>query len=340
MQQAKRKTWPVAMMASIAVLVAGGIAAVSITGYMQRSAAPTSTIQENPSGLKEIPLSNAVVFRDTRDFQDYGKVGWVELADLPGTRTMTSLSCDRVYRTGGMLSCLSVNRGMNTTYDSQVYSVGGQLLATGSLPGEPSRTRVSPTGMVGVTSFITGESYEQVGFSTKTTISAPGGKDYGNLQDFTLLVDGKTLTAEDRNVWGVSFAKDANTFYATAASGKQTWLMRGSLSDRTLTAVSENAECPSISPNGKFIAYKKKRADSVPVHWDIAVQDLSQGTETLYPLETSFDDQLEWLDSETLLFGQARADSPGDADIFSLTLQNDSKPRLFLEHAFSPSIQR
>ncbi len=194
--------------------------------------------------------------------------------------------------------------------------------------------------MVGVTAFITGESYEQVGFSTRTTIATPGGKDYGNLQDFTIKIGDQVLTAEDRNVWGVTFAKDGNTFYATAASGKQTWLMRGSLAERTMVAVGENAECPSISPNGKLIAYKKRRADSQPAHWDIAVLDIAKGTEQIYPLESGFDDQLEWLDSSTLLFGQPRTDNPGDADIFSMKLEAGASPQLFIEHAWSPSVQR
>lgn len=329
-----------AILLTIAVLSAAGLAIASFTGFAQRTNAPMQSSAPLPEGLSSIPLENVVVFRDTKATDNYGKVAWIPLADLQGARTNTGLSCDRVYRTGGMLSCLSVNRGMNTTYEADIYSVGGQRLASTPLPGEPSRTRVSATGMVGVTAFITGESYENVGFSTQTTIKSPGGKDLGNIQDFTLKIGDKTLTAEDRNLWGVTFAKDGNTFYATAASGKQTWLMQGSLTDKTMTALSENAECPSISPNGKLIAYKKRRADSQPAHWDIAVQDLAKGTEQLYPLESGFDDQLEWLDSSTLLFGQPRADNPGDADIYSIELKSGAVPELFLEHAWSPSVQR
>ncbi|GAA1497361.1 hypothetical protein [Paeniglutamicibacter kerguelensis] len=107
-----------------------------------------------------------------------------------------------------------------------------------------------------------------------------------------------------------------------------------------MVAVVENAECPSVSPNGKLIAYKKRRADSQPAHWDIAVLDIAKGTEQIYPLESGFDDQLEWLDSSTLLFGQPRTDNPGDANIVSLKLETGASPQLFIEHAWSPSIQR
>ncbi|MFJ6417800.1 hypothetical protein [Paeniglutamicibacter sp. NPDC091659] len=338
---AKRKqSLVLAVLVLTAVFAAVALAVTAFAGFAQRNQEPAAAAQEIPAGIVQIPLVDAVVFRDTRATGDYGKVAWVPLDGPRGQRTTTGLSCDRVYRTGGMLSCLSVTRGMDTSYGSAAYGIGGQRLAAGTLPGEPSRTRVSATGMVGVTAFITGESYEQVGFSTRTTIATPGGKDYGNLQDFTIKIGDQVLTAEDRNVWGVTFAKDGNTFYATAASGKQTWLMRGSLADRTMVAVGENAECPSISPNGKLIAYKKRRADSQPAHWDIAVLDIAKGTEQIYPLESGFDDQLEWLDSSTLLFGQPRTDNPGDADIFSMKLEAGASPQLFIEHAWSPSVQR
>lgn len=327
-------------MVLVAVLTAAGFAVNSFMGFRERTQSPAVAAQQNPEGIAQIPLENAVVFRDTRDSSDYGKVAWVPLDAPDGERTTTRLSCDRVYRTGGMLSCLSVQRGMNSSYDSTVYSIGGHLLAQRPLPGEPSRTRVSATGMVGTTAFITGESYEFVGFSTQTTIAAPGGTDYGNLQDFGIFVGDHKITAEDRNVWGVTFAKDAKTFYATAASGKQTWLMHGSLTEKTMRAVVENAECPSLSPDGKLIAYKKRRADSVPAHWDIAVYDVAKRTEQLYPLDSGFDDQLEWQDQDTLIFGQPREEAPGDADIFSLDLVPGALPKLFIEHAWSPSVQR
>lgn len=327
-------------MVLIAVLAAAGFALTSSMGRKNSAQSAALGAPEYIEGIARIPLEGAVVFRNTRDTQDYGEVAWVSLAAPQSERTGTGLACDRVYRTGGMISCLSSERGMSTRYDSTVYSIGGQVLAQRPLPGEPSRTRVSATGMVGTTAFITGESYEFVGFSTQTTIATPGGTDYGNLQDFGIFVGDQEITGADRNVWGVTFAKDAKTFYATAATGKQTWLMRGTLADRTLHAVVENAECPSISPDGRLIAYKKRRVDSVPAHWDIAVYDIAKQTEQLYPLESGFDDQLEWLDSNTLLFGQPREESPGDADIFSLDLATGSSPKMFIEHAWSPSVQR
>ncbi|MFP3570759.1 hypothetical protein, partial [Paraburkholderia sp. SIMBA_030] len=86
-------------------------------------------------------------------------------------------------------------------------------------------------------------------------------------EDFALLVNGSRLQPEDRNIWGVTFVPgQADTFYATAASAGRIWLVRGSLSGRTLTAVHDNVECPSISPDGTRIAYKKNVGGSQTPH--------------------------------------------------------------------------
>ncbi len=154
-----------------------------------------------------------------------------------------------------------------------------------------------------------------------------------------MLINGSELTAVDRNVWGVTFASD-DAFFATVASGGKTWLVSGSLQDKTLTSVVENAECPSISPDGTRVAFKKRRAGVGAVHWDIAVLDLASGDETQIPLERSMDDQIEWLDNDTMLFGEPREGAVGDSDILSLSPVANAKPRLFIEHAWSPSVER
>jgi hypothetical protein len=50
--------------------------------------------------------------------------------------------------------------------------------------------------------------------------------------------------------------------FATAASRGETWLVQGSLAARELRTTRENAECPSVSPDGRRIAYKY-RIDNV-----------------------------------------------------------------------------
>lgn len=76
------------------------------------------------------------------------------------------------------------------------------------------------------------------------------------------------------------------------------------------------------------------------VHWDVAVLDLASGDRAVIELERSIDDQLEWLDEDTLLYGLPREDAGWDADVYSLDAQAGAEPEVFIEHAWSPAVVR
>lgn len=322
----------------VTALALGGAGAYALSAYLAYQHRVSGPSQADVAVV--LPQGPHVLFRNTAAGTGYGMVASVPLADPAGPRSLTDMPCDRVYRAAGTLSCMRTVRGVPTRFEEQVYDAAGARLGAWPLAGIPSRTRVSADGLVATTAFVTGHSYAGDAFSTETVIRSADGRDLGNLEDFTASVDDRELTAVDRNVWGVTFAADAQTFYATVASGGQTWLMRGSLSDRTLRAVASNAECPSLSPDGRHIAYKKRRGATMPVHWDIAVLDLATHKEQLIRLPNGLDDQLEWLDDRTLLFGQPRPNAVGDSDVWRLDAAAGSTPELFIEHAWSPSVQR
>jgi hypothetical protein len=238
--------------------------------------------------------------------------------------------------------CLHTDSGATTSFRATLFGAAGQKLKSWPLPGVPSRTRISAdSSLVAQTSFVTGESYGTARFSTETTISAVNGVDYGELDEFTLLVNGSRVTATDRNFWGVTFAADDNTFFATAASGGHTWLVRGNLRARTLVAIADGAECPSLSPDGTKIAYKKEiSTDPAIKHWTLAVLDFASGVETRLPITPSVDDQAEWLDRSTLLYGLANPAAPGDSTVYSIPVDGKTGPAVFRAHAWSPSVVR
>jgi hypothetical protein len=280
-----------------------------------------------------------IVFRHTGLDQDYGVVAEVPLSDPSGPRTFTDTSCDRVYATQDVTSCLVTERGVVTKYHLDELDADGKLLQRDDLPGTPSRTRLSPDGsLVSTTTFVSGHSYMQVGFSTATEIREVGGQSLGNLEKFQLVLDGRDVEPKDRNVWGVTFVDD-QTFYATVGTGGKTYLVRGDLQARTLTSVRENAECPSISPDGTHVAYKVAH-DGDP-HWTFAVLDIATGEQTDLTGEMrGVDDQAEWLDDDTLLYGMPRADEPGVTDVWALDTEADAKPQLLIEQAWSPAVVR
>lgn len=335
---AQKRTIAVVLAGAAVLGAAGGYGIIAWAGSQERR---TGTSAVPAVNTDTVAAGDRVVFRNTASGDGYGLVASVDLADPDGERAVTSLACDRVYATAAQQMCLHIDRGIVTTFAATLRDADGTELRSWPLPGIPSRTRVSADStLVATTAFVTGESYGTVAFSTQTTISTTDGTDYGNLEEFTLLVDGSRITAADRNLWGVTFAADGRSFYATAASAHRTWLVQGDLTTRTLTAVRESAECPSLSPDGSHIAYKKAVPGTATPTWSIAVLNLATGAETALPEPGNVDDQVEWLDASTLLYGLARPDVVGDSDIWSIAIDGTSEPRLFIPHAWSPSVVR
>lgn len=282
-----------------------------------------------------------IMFRNTAAGAGYGHVAGVPLDDPEAARSLLGVACDRLDATTDEIACLRTVRGIAPSFVALVLDPSGAEQASWPLAGIPSRTRISGDGtLVATTSFVTGHSYATVGFSTETVIRGADGSDHGNLEDFALTIEGAPFTAIDRNFWGVTFADDT-VFYATAASGGRMWLVRGDLAARTLTSIAEGVECPSLSPDGTRIAFKHTASGSgSTVHWQPAILDLATGAVELLPEKRSIDDQIEWLDDDTILYGMPREATPGDSDVWSLAVDGSAEPTVFLEHAWSPAVVR
>ena len=333
------------LVAVIGVLLLGGAALYAVSAFTaasraesQPSAVQTRAPEQQDSLFGDDPR---VVFRNTAIGEGYGLVASVPLDDPTGARTVSDEACDRVYSTQQYLMCLRIDRGVVTTFSADLLNAAGGVQQTWPLPGVPSRTRISADArQVAFSAFITGHSYGTGGFTIGTQISQIGGADSGTLEGFALSVDGEAVTAADRNIWGVTFTQDPNVFYATAASGGRTWLVRGDSAARTLTAVRDAVECPSVSPDGRHLAYKKVVSTAPVTTWTVAVVDLATNDEVVLPESRNVDDQVEWLDDDTVLYGLERADSPGDTDVWSAPSDGSGPATLYIEHAWSPSVVR
>ncbi|MBK4348506.1 hypothetical protein [Lacisediminihabitans changchengi] len=324
---------------ALAVILLGGAiayAVVAISNYQARISAPSGVSTTTAAKASDAPR---VVFRNTATGAGYGLIASVPLGDPTGTRTVSDIPCDRVYQTTKFTTCLRIDRGVVTTFGAYLLDNDGKQLDKWGLPGLPSRTRISPDSrLASYTAFITGEAYATVGFSVGTHIVSTAGKDYGDLESFTFTVDGSPITSTDRNFWGVTFTDDDNIFYATGATNGKTWLVKGDLAARTLTAIHETAECPSISPDGKLIAYKKNVSTTASPFWNIAVLTLATGVEKILPEKRSIDDQVDWLNDSTLLYGVPRDSTAGDSDIWSIPANGSAAPKVYIDHAWSPSV--
>jgi hypothetical protein len=323
----------------VAVLGAGGY--VWQTRETQARTVAEAVPVATGGDLASLRSEPHVVFRSTALGAEYGRVAVAPLAAPDGPRAFTPVSCDRVYATATDAICLAANRGLVTTY--QALILDGSWATTDELPltGLPSRTRLSRDGtLVATTTFVFGDSYANPGqFSTRTVVSRTTGEVLGDIEKFKLVVDGKVITASDKNLWGVTFADD-DAFYATAASGGKTWLVHGSLSARTVTSLRGDVECPSLSPDGTRVAFKK-HGDLPSGKWRLAVYDLRTGAETLLAETNSVDDQVEWFDNDTVVYGLPR-ETAGSAssDVWQVPADGTGQPRILVRDAWSPVIVR
>jgi hypothetical protein len=332
----------IALLAGILVVVllgAGGyVWQVRQSQATTRANAPVVAVGGDLATLRTQPR---LVFRSTALGQGYGQVAMVPLAAPGGPRTFTPASCERVYATAEDAICLSADRGIVTTYQAQLLDAAWAPLHDIPLTGVPSRARLSRDGsLVATTTFVFGDSYANPGqFSTRTIVAGTDGAVVGDIEKFRLIVDGKVVKAADKNLWGVTFADD-NRFYATAASGGKTWLVEGSLSGRTVTAVRSDVECPSLSPDGTRIAFKK-HGELSPGKWRLAVYDLRTRAEVVLAEQHSVDDQVEWLDDATVIYGLPREEAgSASSDVWAVPADGTGAPRVLVGDAWSPAVVR
>jgi hypothetical protein len=284
-----------------------------------------------------------LVFRHTGVDKSYSALSLASLeAGGGGERAAAGLTCERVAFSTGQGICLQADRAVVTTYKAVLFDRAFTPGRTIKLDGAPSRTRISPDGRVGAITVFVGKDlgYSTSTFSTRTTlIDMASGDVLTDLEHFTTWRQGARLHSADFNFWGVTFARDSNVFYASLGTKAATYLVRGDLGLRKLTVLHENVECPSLSPDDRLIAYKK-RVGPRPDAWRLYVLDLATMTERPIAAETRFiDDQAEWLDTAQVLYAVPR---PGTAtsDAWVAPIDGPGPARVFLTEAESPIVVR
>ena len=314
---------------------------VLVLGMQQGDARPPqATPRGRPADIAAMAARPHLLFRHTGNGPDFSALAMTALDAPEGPRQMLGLTCQRVSFASGHGMCLHVERGVFNVYTAVVLDEALKAGTSFKLEGLPSRTRTSPDGRMGaVTVFVIGDDYAAE-FSTRTTIiDMSSGDVIGELEQFSTWRDGARIRAADFNFWGVTFARDGNTFYAALRTAGKTYLVRGELALRRLTVMRENVECPSISPDNRMLAYKKRVGPS-PDSWRIHVLDLQTNVERVLEGEKRYiDDQVEWLDNSHVLYGVPRR-TTSMSDVWVVSTDNAEPARIFLSAAESPIVVR
>jgi hypothetical protein len=188
--------------------------------------------------------------------------------------------------------------------------------------------------MLSWTMFATGDSYATAAFSTRTSIlDLRTGYLIKNMEQIPLTLGGRRYHAPDVNYWGVTFARDDNRFYATVATKGSTYLVEGDMRGWSARALRENAECPSLSPDGTRIAFKKKVSRDVKAPWRLYVLDLRTLREHPVAERRSVDDQAAWADDGTLAYGH-------QGTVWTVPADGTGAARRLVSGASSPAFPR
>jgi len=269
-------------------------------------------------------------------------VGVVSVVSLnaPGARRLhTALECDRVHFAEGTGICLRRNTSaIGESLDVTLFNAAFEAIHQFSVDGFPSRARVSPDGRhAAFTAFVSGHSYADSNMSTATLLlDTASGRVLGNLEEFTILRDGARYQSPDVNYWGVTFSAADDAFFVTLRTHGVNYLARGSIATRTVTMLRPDVECPSLSPDGTRLAFKRPTPER---KWRLTTLDLRTLHETPLAELHSVDDQVEWLDTDHVLYESTATDPATSGPIIMMVSADGSgRPSVFAVNATSPAV--
>jgi len=328
--------------ATIAGVVAYAVVAEQRREALHTLAHPVETVIDDQR-LAALRREPHLLFRNAAPGPLRGRLAVVPLDAPSGTRVLVPLVGERVYATGDAGFLLAAPVSTRARFEAVSFDPAFLTLHKFTLAGVPSRTRVSSDGRyAAATAFVTGDSYDPGGFSSRTSLlDLADGKYLGDLEEFRIVQDGSVLTKPDANFWGVTFAADSDRFYATLSTEDVPYLIEGSVSRREATVIRRGVECPSLSRDGTRIAFKSRQRERSAEGWSLAVWNIRANTEVVVAETRSVDDQAEWFDDATLLYALPRGEGePGVTDLWTVPADGSGRPALLVRDASSPCVLR
>lgn len=319
------------------------VVTVSYVGYAALHTSPPPTaaagsVRSDPKLRSLIQQPHLVFLQPSGADPTQSVVSVAPLQQDSSVRMQTGLRCQRAYFAGGRGICL--RRDM--TGSGFLFDDSFQIVRSFRQLGLSSRARVSPDGRFAAsTVFVTGHSYNTPGFSTQTLITDTASGATVDLESFTVTRNGQRIQSPDFNFWGVTFAADGHHFYATLGTGGHAYLLEGDRTARAARVLADEVECPSLSPDGTRVAYKRPLPGDKR-KWRLHVLDLRTMADTTLAETRSVDDQVEWLDDSRIAYGLQDEGPPPTLDVNLWTVPADGSgaPTLYVAHASSPALVR
>jgi hypothetical protein len=311
----------------------------AFTSPRSKPESAANTADPHVEFIASVPEGPLILFRDASPGALYGRLAVVQLSRPDAPRQIAPLSCERVHYAAGWGVCM-VNDETRLPVRSvaHVFDRSFQIRHTIALTGPPIRARVSPGGQrAALTVFERGHSYAEQGFSTRTiVIDTASGRQLADLEALAVQKDGAPFKSIDFNFWGVTFDRDGDQFFATLKTRGQRYLVKGSIDARRAAVQRPDVECPSLSPDGSLVVFKKPLKQEVG--WHLFVLDLATGAERpLNQGRRSVDDQVDWFDDRQVVYHDSASEGTG---IWVLSVDGVTPPRLLLPNAYSPAVQR
>jgi hypothetical protein len=308
----------------VCVLLGGGYVVYAALG-------PSQTTTDASPTAGESAADTAVMVRAVDPSSPTLNGGVFVVEDGKVQRRSKDLACERVYYAAGHGICMGV-ASSGVDYTASVFGADLQPEHSIRLTGLPSRARVSADGRYGaMTVFVSGDAYleSSVAFSTRTyLVDMRSGETIEQLEQFKVEKDGEPFDAVDFNFWGITFdPADSDRFYATLGTGTHHYLVEGSVGRKTMRVLRDGVECPSLSPDGKRIAFKS-RIDGTN-RWRLHVLDVATLEDHPVAEKRSIDDQAEWLDDDTLVYSD-------ETNVYTVPADGGGKPVLLVRGATSP----
>ncbi len=325
----------------LVIAVCAIVAGVYVASAVRRTRVSGTADPAAKPALEAIRARPHVMFLAT-DGDAYRRIALAPLDDLT-QRIVTDVQCQRFHFQNGRGIALG---GVDGSGGVVLLDAALNTVRTWPLSGVPSRARVSPDGTrAGLTFFVAGDSYASEGFSTRTyalDLVDPAAQP-ADLEKLALWRGDARIDAIDVNYWGVTFPRAGSAFYATVATNDRRFLVQVDPKAGEARVRGDDVECPSLSPDGRRIAFKQRIGTGSSIEWRLAVVDVGGGDARRIETEIrSVDDQVEWLDDGHVLYALRDAGPPSTLrpDVWVVAVDGASPPRLFLKGAMSPVVVR